>query len=804
MTSQTASNLPSPPASPQRPLPSDQAEMQSTNDRINLNVTGMTCAACQIRIQKTLGKQPGVLDASVNLVTGQASIRVEPGFVNPQGLIAAVEKLGYGASLPSEKSGALEEESAHEAEQSREYTKMRSRALLSLGAAVMAMLLSMPLMVVHAGHGLSVDPFMRWTMESLTPSLQTLFPWLYALDPAWLSFTLLGLTLWVMAGPGRIFYVRAAKAARNGGADMNTLVALGTGAAFLYSLVATFFPGFFLSQGVSPDVYYEAVVFIIALILLGNTLESRARRRTAVALRALAGLQPRTARVVRNGIEMELALEEVMEADEVRVRPGERLPVDGVILEGRSEIDESMLTGESMPVGKGPGDKVFGGGINRNGSIKYRATDLGEKSVLSRIVGLMREAQGSRAPIQHLADKISGIFVPVVVVVSAATFILWFVLGGEGAVVRALAAAVSVLIIACPCAMGLAVPTAVLVSTGRGASAGILIKGGDALQRASAVDTVVLDKTGTVTEGRPSVVEMVGYGNWHSEELLKLAASVEFFSEHPLGSAVMARAKLAGVTPEPAESFQALPGMGAMAVVGARAVALGNALMMQEFSIDVTPLQKKVAQFSEQGMTPVYVAVDGELAGLLAIADPVRLTSAPAIADLQGMGIRVILLSGDQKRTAEAVARKVGIEEVVSEVTPEGKVREIERLQLQGSKVAMVGDGINDAPALAKADVGVAMGTGADIAMEAGDATLMRGDLSGVVSLLNLSRKTLHIIRQNLFWAFVYNAVGIPIAAGLLYPAFGLLLSPVIASAAMALSSVSVVSNSLRLKGIRI
>jgi Cu+-exporting ATPase len=612
------------------------------------------------------------------------------------------------------------------------------------------------------------------------------------------------MTLWVMAWPGRPFYVRAAKAARHGSADMNTLVSIGTGAAFLYSVAATLVPEFFLAQGVAPDVYYEAVLFIIALILFGNTLEARAKRRTAAALRALAGLQPRTARVIRNGIELEIPIAEVRRDDPVQVRPGERLPVDGMVLEGRSAVDESMMTGEPLPVAKGPGDKVMGGTVNRNGALRIRATDIGESSVLARIVALMRDAQGSRAPIQRLADRISGIFVPVVLAVSALTFALWLTMGGEGAPAQALAAAVSVLIIACPCAMGLAVPTAIMVATGRGASAGLLIKGGEALQRAADIDTVVLDKTGTVTEGHPAVTDLLPVAGWSEEALLSLAASVESRSEHPLASAVLARAKASGIAWEDPEGFQAFPGMGASAVAGNRAVVLGNARMMSEFAVDPAPVAQAARRLAGEGKTPVYVAVDGTLAGVMAIADPIRETSRGALRTLRGLGLRIVLLSGDQQRVAEAVARAVGIDDVIAEVTPQGKVEAIARLQAGGSKVAMVGDGVNDAPALAKADIGVAMGTGTDIAMEAGDITLMRGDLSGLPSMLGLARKTMAVIRQNLFWAFAYNAVGIPVAAGLLYPFTGLLLSPVIASAAMALSSVSVVSNSLRLRGLRL
>jgi Cu+-exporting ATPase len=560
---------------------------------------------------------------------------------------------------------------------------------------------------------------------------------------------------------------------------------------------------------VAPDVYYEAVIIIIALILTGNAFEARAKRRTSAALRALVELQPKTARVVRGGTETDVPVESVERGDVVVVRPGERVPVDGEVVSGESAVDESMLTGESLPVSKSAGDRVVGGTINRTGAFRYRATTLGEDSVLARIVRLMRDAQGSRAPIQRLADRISGIFVPIVLSIAIATFVAWFVAADEAPAVRAFAAAVAVLIIACPCAMGLAVPTAVMVATGKGAELGVLIKGGEALQRAGDVGTVVLDKTGTVTEGRPTVTDVVLATDAPAvargeEAMLRLVASVESSSEHPLADAIVRRARDLGLAISAPASFESVAGKGASGVVDGVAVAVGNPALMAGRGIDVAPLRAAADRLAGEGKTPVFVAANGRLAGLLAVADPIRETSREAITRMRALGLDVVMLTGDDRRTAEAIARAAGIERVVAGVLPEGKVAEVRRLQAEGKVVAMVGDGINDAPALAQADVGMAIGTGTDIAAEAGDVVLVRGDLRGAAQAIELSRRTMRTMKQNLFWAFVYNVVGIPIAAGILYPATGLLLSPILASAAMALSSVSVVTNSLRLRRARI
>ena len=776
--------------------------------RVTIPVTGMTCAACSGRVQRALEKQPGVESAAVNLMTGDATVAFDPAAVSPEGLVEAIRSTGYGAGLPSPERTAFAEQEAQDRAHEEEFRDLRRKAAVSLSAAAVAMLASMPLMApaVHA-HGATVDPFMRWVMRWLGPPLQSAAPWLYDVPAPVLSYGLLALTLGIMAWAGRHFYTRAWAAFRHRSADMNTLIAIGTGAAFAYSVAATVAPGFFLARGVQPDVYYEAVLFIIALILLGNTFEARAKRQTSAALRALADLQPKTARVLRGGAEADVPVAEVRHGDLVVVRPGERIPVDGEVVGGASAVDESMLTGESLPVPKREGDRVIGGTINRTGAFRYRATTLGAESVLAQIVRLMRDAQGSRAPIQRLADRISGIFVPVVLQLAIATFVVWFVAADAAPGVRAFAASVAVLIIACPCAMGLAVPTAVMVASGKGAEAGVLIKGGEALQRARGVTTVVLDKTGTVTEGRPAVTDLVpapGAPVDGEDELLRLVASLEASSEHPLADAIVRHARERELALSAAEDFDAVAGRGAVGTVEGRSIAAGNALLLDDHGVSAGPLEPEARRLAEEGKTPVYVAVGGRLAGLLAVADPVRETSRDAVRRLRAMGLEVVMLTGDNRHTADAVARAAGIDRVVAEVLPEGKVAEVERLQAEGKTVAMVGDGINDAPALARADVGIAVGTGTDVAIEAADVTLMRPDLHGVASAIHLSRRTMRTMKQNLFWAFVYNVVGIPIAAGALYPAFGLLLSPVLASAAMAFSSVSVVTNSLRLRRLRL
>ena len=795
-------------------------------EQIVIPVSGMTCAACQSRVQKTLGKVDGVSDASVNLMMGNATVSFDPSLTSPDALVEKIRDTGYSAELPSSESSAFAEQEARDNATLEEFTDLKRKAIASGVAGVIAMILSMPLMRANMSDGMAggADPFMHWAMRSLTPSLQSVAPWLYTLPTAAVSWFLLLLTLFVMMWAGRHFYTRAWASFRHHAADMNTLVALGTGAAFIYSLLATVAPSFFLSHGVAPVVYYEAVVIIIALILTGNAFEARAKRQTSAALRSLAQLQPKTARVMRNGAEQDIAVEAVVSGDMILVRPGERVPVDGIIDSGDSAIDESMLTGESMPVKKHEGDRVIGGTINRTGAFRFKATTLGADSVLAQIVKLMRDAQGSRAPIQTLADRISSIFVPVVTSIAVLTFVVWFVAvhaGGGSAgesTVRGFATAVAVLIIACPCAMGLAVPTAVMVSTGRGATLGVLIKGGEALQRAGDIDTIVLDKTGTVTEGRPTVTDIIhanvpsGKQSLTDRELIELVASLETSSEHSLAESIVRYAEDQKIELHKPDDFQYVQGKGVSGTVNGVAVAVGNSQLISE-SVGVGSAQSPASaleglradadRLASEGKTPMYVAVHGSVVGLVAVADALRPTSAAAIVKLRSMGLEIVMLTGDNERTARAVANSAGISSVVADVLPAGKVEEVRRLQAGGAVVAMVGDGVNDAPALAQADIGMAMGTGTDVAVEAADVALMRGDLDGVAQAIHLSRRTMRTMKQNLFWAFAYNVVGIPVAAGLLYPFFGILLSPILASAAMAFSSVSVVTNSLRLRGLK-
>ena len=775
-------------------------------EKVEIPVTGMTCAACQGRVQRTLGKTAGVIDANVNLMTNSATVTFDPSQLDAERIVAKIRSTGYGAELPIVGRSAAEEQEAQDTARRTEYVALRRKAWVALVTGAVAMVISMPLMASHASHGLGEtgDPFLRWTMRVLDPAMERALPWIYAVPARVLGYLLLVATVGIMGWAGRHFYVRAWQAFRHRSADMNTLIAVGTGAAFLLSAIATIAPDFFTSRGVAPDVYYEAVIIIIALVLLGNALEARAKGETSSALRSLIDLQPRTAKVLRSGAsgeeEIVLPLDAVRSGDRIAVRPGERIPVDGVIVSGESAVDESMLTGESMPVPKRTGDAVIGGSMNRTGAFHFQATTLGAESVLSQIVSLMRDAQGSRAPIQRQADRISGIFVPIVLSLAVATFVIWFVASDAAPFVRAFAAGVTVLIIACPCAMGLAVPTAVMVATGRGAQLGILIKGGEALERASRVSVVVFDKTGTLTVGRPTVTDVHHVeGSLDEGEVLRLVASLERSSEHPLGEAIAAGT--AAQLLSRAEAFESVTGKGVVGVVDGHALAVGNVALMGDYAIDVSSIQATVNGWTSKGRTPVYVAIDGAFAGALAIADPLKPGAAAAVAALRASGLDVVMLTGDTRATAEAIASEAGITRVVAEVRPDGKVDAIRRLQDAGAVVAMVGDGINDAPSLAQADVGIAMGGGTDIAIQASDITLMRSDPTSAVHALALSRASLRIMKQNLFWAFVYNSIGIPVAAGALYPLFGILLSPILASGAMAMSSVSVVGNSLRLRG---
>jgi len=730
----------------------------------------MTCAACQARVQRALSVEPGVIEATVNLLTRSAAVRYDPGAVSPQDLIAAVRATGYDAELPAVEESPLSADTAGEETEVREARALAVKATVSVLAGALAMLFSMLLMG---------NPIINYVLLALTT----------------------GILIWA----GRDIYRRAWRAVRHRSADMNTLVALGTGSAFIYSLVATVAPSLFARNGIAPDVYYEAVIFIIGLVLAGRAIEARARRKTSDSLRKLVTLLPPTARVERGSAWIDKPLSQVASGEIVVVRPGERIPVDGTIIDGASEVDESMLTGEPLPVAKTIGGKVVGGTLNTTGAFRYRATSVGADSVLARIVKLMRDAQSSRAPIQRLADRVSAVFVPVVVSIAIVTFLTWYFLADTAALPRAIAAAVSVLIIACPCAMGLAVPTAVMVATGRGAELGLLIKGGEILQRAGDVDTVVLDKTGTVTEGTPSVGRVIAIGSMNENLALAAAASLERHSEHPVAAAIVRAAGERGVHFEPVSDFQSHTGSGVTGSVAGHKVAVGNAQLMRELKLAVTNAAgESEAARSIPGASELFVAVDSRLAAIIVVTDAIRPTSREAVERLERMGIDVLLLTGDRESTAEQVAKAAGIERVVAEVLPQDKVKEVRALQMKGRVVAMVGDGINDAPALAQSDVGVSMPKGTDIAIEASDIALMRNDLRGVPTAISLSRQTMVTMKQNLFWAFVYNVIGIPIAAGVLYPVTGLMLSPIIASAAMALSSVSVVTNSLRLRNVRL
>ncbi|MFL5522798.1 MAG: heavy metal translocating P-type ATPase [Gemmatimonadaceae bacterium] len=733
---------------------------------VDLAVTGMTCAACQSRVQRALAAEPGVVDASVNLVTKSAAVRYDPAAVSPERLLAAVRATGYDADLTAPDVDVLAE-SAGDPDEARVFRTLVVRASASGIAGAAAMALTMA-----------------------------------AMGNAAVNYSLLGLTAVILLWAARGIYRGAWRAVRHGSADMNTLVALGTGSAFIYSVVATVAPDLFARNGIPAAVYYEAVIFIVAFVLAGRAIEARARGKTAGALRKLASLLPATARVKSGDDLVDKPLASVQSGETIWVRPGERIPVDGILLDGGSEVDESMLTGEPLPVVKTAGDRVVGGTLNTTGAFSYRATSVGADSVLSQIVKLMRDAQASRAPIQKLADKVSAVFVPTVLAIAIVTFVAWYLFAGHEALPRAIAAAVSVLIIACPCAMGLAVPTAVMVATGRGAELGLLIKGGEILQRAGDVDTVVFDKTGTVTEGQPAVRRIIPMGDASEAEVLAVAASLERHSEHPFATAVMRIADKRGVVSRPVTDFRSHTGSGVSGKLGSQRASAGNAQMMRTLGITVDDDAQNASV--EPGGSDLYVAIDGRIIGKIIVADALRSSSREAVDRLKTLGVQVVLLTGDRRNVAETVAASTGIDRVVAEVLPDGKVQEIAALQSAGRVVAMVGDGINDAPALAQADVGISMPKGTDVAIEASDIALMRSDLRGVAAAISLSRRTMATMKQNLFWAFVYNVIGIPVAAGVLYPLTGVMLSPILASAAMALSSVSVVTNSLRLRRVRL
>jgi len=725
------------------------------SERVDLSISGMTCAACSARVERALSGLDGVLKANVNLAMERAAVEYNPAQLSLADIKKAVVDAGYRAEEAVSGMGGDREKLERDRETRRQLILLVMSAVLSLPMLVTMFGMWFNIPLPHIFH----DKVFQFALA--TP---------------------------VQFIAGYQFYLGAYKALRHGSANMDVLVVMGTSAAYFYSVGTTFF--------FRGEVYYETSAIIITLILLGRLLESAAKGRTSEAIKKLMGLAARTARVIRDGQEVDIPVEDVQVGDVVLVRPGEKLPVDGVILEGISSVDESMLTGESIPVDKQAGDEVIGGTINKHGMLKFTATRVGSDTALAQIIKIVEEAQGSKAPIQRLADVISAYFVPVVVGIASVTFLIWYFIVDPGNLARALICFTAVLVIACPCALGLATPTSIMVGTGRGAEYGILIKGGEYLEKAHAINTVVLDKTGTITRGEPSLTDIVAVsGVIDRNELLQLVASAERSSEHPLAEAIVQGAQERGLALLDTTSFEALPGYGITAVVNGRALLIGTRRLMSERNVAAGDLEQAMDELEMSGKTAMLVAVDSQAAGVVAVADTVKEGSAEAIRVLQAMGVQTVMITGDNRRTAEAIARQVGIapDQVLAEVLPQDKAQQVSKLIEQGRVVGMVGDGINDAPALATADVGFAIGTGTDVAMEAADITLMRGDLRGVAASISLSRGTMRNIKQNLFWALVYNSLGIPIAAA------GFL-SPVLAGAAMAFSSVSVVSNALRLK----
>ena len=744
---------------------------------VTLDIEGMSCASCVKQIERALGAKKGVLSASVNLATERAKIDYLPGALTVDELIGVVVGAGYEASAQGDKRAG---EPGRAATDNR--AKEKEAALRRLTVKfVLALILTIPIFLLMHKSFFGIDAL-------ITLSKKNLFIMQFLLATP--------VQFWC----GLQFYRGAIRAARHKTTDMNTLIAVGTSSAYLFSVVLTFFPALFTLEGFSAQVYFDTSSMIIVLILFGRFLEARAKGRTGEAINELMGLAAKTARVVRGGREIDIPIEEVLPGDVVIVRPGGKIPVDGLVVEGASSVDESMISGESMPVDKREGSFVIGATINKAGSFKFRATKVGSETALARIIEMVEEAQGSKPPIARLADIIASWFVPSVIAVAALTFIVWLVFGPAPAFTYALLNFVAVLIIACPCALGLATPTSIMVGTGIGAKLGILIRSGESLETAHKTQAVVLDKTGTLTKGEPSVTDQLAVNGFSEAELLLYAASAERGSEHPLGEAIVVCAKERGIETVEAAGFSALAGHGIRASVNGKSVLIGNLKLMEDSAIELGTLEDAALAFAGEGKTPVYLAVEGKAAGIIAIADTLKETSKEAVSALKGLGLEVMMLTGDNRRTAEAIAKLVGIEKVLAEVLPEDKAREVKRLQGQGLVVAFVGDGINDAPALTQADIGIAIGTGADVAMEASDITLIGGDLRAIVSAIKLSRATIGNIKQNLFFAFFYNTILIPVAAGVLYPPFGILLSPIFAAAAMGMSSVSVVSNALRLK----
>jgi Cu+-exporting ATPase len=772
---------------------------------VMVGVEGLHYAPGVGRLEQEVAAVPGVLRAAANQASEQVTIDYVPGLVTPPDLEAAIRRAGFAVAAPIPSEDPVERERLR---RNREVRSLAIRLALAAMATILTMVGSLPLMGGGGQHPAGIKQHDLWArlMMPLDGPMRRLLPDLYALDPILLKLLLLAVTLPVLVWSGRQFFIGARRGLQHRTADMNTLIAVGTGAAFLYSVGATAVPAIFRGAGIAPDVYFEAVNAIIALILLGRLLEVRARSRTSAAIQNLLGLRPRTARVQRGGEDRDVPLAEVVAGDRVLVRPGETIPVDGVILEGSSSVNEAMLTGEPMPVDKGPGSEVIGGTVNGSGSFIMEARAVGKDTALAQIIRLVEEAQGTKAPVQRLADRVAGVFVPVVIAVAVASFVVWFVAWtGPQPAVYATVALVSVLLIACPCALGLATPTAILVGTGKGAEHGVLTRGGEALEALRRVDTIVFDKTGTITEGRPSVSHVLGAkrsdgSTVNPAEVLRLAAAVEARSEHPLARAVVESARHKGLEVGGVDRFVAMAGRGARGIVGKLLVEVISVRHARERSLDLGSLAPEADRHTLAGRSVVVIVINDTVQGLIVIADAVKPSAKVAIERLAAMGYRLYLLSGDSRVAAGLVAKDVGIERVIAEVAPEAKVEEIRRLQADGAQVAMVGDGLNDAPALAQADVGIAIGTGTDVAVEASDVTLIRGDLRAVVTAIELSRRTMRTIRSNLVLAFVYNVAGIPLAAGVLYPWTGLLLSPVVASAAMALSSLSVVGNSLRLR----
>ena len=738
----------------------------------SFGVTGMTCANCSSRVERKLDKAEGVLDASVNLATERATVRYLPDVVGERDLYSVVENTGYGV-LQETGNGRVDIE-----REAREEERRKLRRDLSVAA-----LFSIPLVVVTMLH-MFVPTVDNWLMASL--GMQGFFI---------LSFVLASV---VQFGPGLRFYRPGWKSLKSGSPDMNTLVMIGTSAAYGYSVTATFLPQV-LPAG-TVNVYYEASAAIITLILVGKYLEAVAKGRTSEAIKKLMGLQAKTARVVRSGEALELSIDEVVPGDLILVRPGEKVPVDGAVASGSSYVDESMITGESVPVQKASGDEVVGGTINKTGAFRFEATKVGADTVLSQIIKMVEDAQGSKPRIQALADKVVSVFVPVVLGLATITFLSWIIFGPQPTLTFALVNTVAVLIIACPCAMGLATPTSIMVGTGKAAEMGVLFRKGDALQSLQEAKVIALDKTGTLTEGQPELADFVVQAGFERSEVLGLVAAAEANSEHPIAEAIVRAAKGEGLGLDATTSFSATPGYGVEAEVAGRKVNVGADRFMTQLGLDVTLFADEAGRLADEGKTPLYAAIDGELAAVIAVADPIKEATPAAIETLHSLGLRIAMITGDNQRTAEAIAKQLGIDEVLAEVLPDGKVDAVRKLQGEGGKVAFVGDGINDAPALAQADIGLAIGTGTDIAIESADVVLMSGDLRGIPNALALSRSTLNNIKQNLFWAFIYNTILIPVAAGALYPTFGLLLSPILAAAAMGLSSVFVLTNALRLR----